>query len=742
MKKNNRKKRLPGYWLGTRKPTSLGYQPNYGIGNAQFTTVEGEDLTPEVKAARRNILPSTLNKATQAGMNISNILQNTTPAMSSAALNAAVSSSIKAAPQAVQNLQVMKNLGNLAEKGALKSAEKGVLNAAGTTLAALGTAYGAYDIYNQFANAGDHRSVSDMRNTLATNTYTTDYGNQYTEYTGLNRQAELDYEKAQRLQKRLNLGVSSIGTGASAGALVGSTILPGLGTGLGTALGAGLGAAFSGIASLFGFGDNEDEIEQQMKDLADTTSRQNRQSRSIAENQDTKDAFYGRAANGKQPVWSPAGLVNKKATARVSNGELIGNFEDGYVSRVPGKKNNKDTKLANLKDSDFVISNKYGLSDYAAATGDYEGALNMQDMLMNYKNGKKPCCACGKLPKKALGQLGEYALATLPHLGSYFSNLAQYNRAKHANKYVPQFEIQNPESSAAINQVMSDMIDPREYLNQSNNAYRQAAWNLQRNPAMGLGGRMVMLDALNRAKFAQDAQTRMKIDEANRAQRNVGAQMRDQMGRDLLAKRYDNMWRRHRAAQEANAAQENWLAQYRKNMDTALVSGAADALRMLQYNKANDIQNKMLGIYQQNADVEKLRALKEVYGTVPADSTTPTATAPASTTSTTNTDAAGSRLFNPYVMSIPTFPHSTYGIKARQYTPSLNSDWWKDYEGAMTQRSFNPYFGLRYLSSNASPISTSSSIAVDDRLRGPGRYGYEQPGWSLADRNYMLSLVR
>lgn len=64
---------------------------------------------------------------------------------------------------------------------------------------------------------------------------------------------------------------------------------------------------------------------------------------------------------------------------------------------------------------------------------------------------------------------------------------------------------------------MSDMIDPREYLNQSNNAYRQAAWNLQRTPAMGLGGRMVMLDALNRAKFAQDAQTRMKIDEANRA---------------------------------------------------------------------------------------------------------------------------------------------------------------------------------------------------------------------------------
>ena len=114
-----------------------------------------------------------------------------------------------------------------------------------------------------------------------------------------------------------------------------------------------------------------------MIDTTNTLAMENKQRRSAAESDDVKQAFYGRAANGKQPVWSPEGLVDRKATARVSNGELIGNFEDGYVSRVPGKKNNKDTKLANLKDSDFVISNKYGLSDYAAATGDYEGALNM-----------------------------------------------------------------------------------------------------------------------------------------------------------------------------------------------------------------------------------------------------------------------------------------------------------------------------------------------------------------------------
>lgn len=88
------------------------------------------------------------------------------------------------------------------------------------------------------------------------------------------------------------------------------------------------------------------------------------------------------AASGKRPVWSPYGLISRSATARVSNGELVGNFEDGVATRIPGRKNNNDTKLAALKDRDFVISNKYGLSDYAASSGDYIGALNLQEMLL------------------------------------------------------------------------------------------------------------------------------------------------------------------------------------------------------------------------------------------------------------------------------------------------------------------------------------------------------------------------
>ena len=630
MKKKNKKK-LPGYWLGTRKPTSLGYQPNYGIGNAQFTSVEGEDLTPEANAARRNIIPNALNKITQQGTNIAGILQNTVTRTAPSILGTASAATMNAAAAGGVGARLLSPgagadymgsmftsnganlLGQKAGEETAKQASKTVLSGAGKALGALGAAYSAFNVYNDFANAGDIRSAGDMRNTASTNTYTTAGGNQYTQYGGIDTGAERRYERVQRDMRRINLTADMAGLGAGVGSFI-----PGLGTLAGAGIGAGLGV----LASVFGFGDNSDELEQQMIDTTNTLAMENKQRRSAAESDDVKQAFYGRAANGKQPVWSPEGLVNRKATARVSNGELIGNFEDGYVSRVPGKKNNKDTKLANLKDSDFVISNKYGLSDYAAATGDYEGALNMQNMLMSYKNGKKPCCKCGKLPKHALGTLGEYALATLPHMAGFFSNLGQYNRAKHADTYVPQFEIQNPESAAAINQVMSDMIDPREYLNQSNKTYRQSLWNTQRTPGMGLGGRAIMADALTRAKLAQDAETRMKIDEANRGQRNLGAQMRDRMGQDLLSKRYDNMWRRHAAAQQANAAKENWLAQYRKNMDTAIGDLGADALRMIQYNQTRDQQNKMLGIYQQQVDLDKMRLLKDF-----PDTTTPAVSA-------------------------------------------------------------------------------------------------------------------
>ena len=462
-----------------------------------------------------------------------------------------------------------------------------------------------------FAHNKDHRTAANMWDTVNTSTYTTDKGNTYNTYSSPNLQAELDYASSQKTSRNVNNTINSVGTGAAIGGVVGS-IIPGVGNLIGAGVGAGVGALYSGLAALFVFGDTYDDVVEEYRKTQDIAALKSLQSEASAKNKDVRQGFYDRsnpdgrvgAASGKKPVYGPEGPTNKKATAKVSSGEVIGNFEDGYVSRVPGEKNNKDTKYANLKNSDFVISNKFGLSDYAAATGDYVGALKMQDMLMKqYKKNYK----CGKMPKCANGW-GDYALSTLPHLGSALSNIYQYNRIKNAEEYAPTITTEAPAAQNAINQMMAERIDPRQYLNRSLLNYNQAAWNARRTPGMGLGGRMVMLDSLARAKQAQDADTMMKIDEANRAQRNRGYEARINLDRYLSDMNTKNAWNQYMYRPQAHGQKESWLAQYLKNINTGLTDAAADALKVNQFNRAQDYQDKLLGLYNQQLKLDALKA--------------------------------------------------------------------------------------------------------------------------------------
>ena len=520
----------------------------------------------------------------------------------------------------------------------------GLLGSAGTVAGALAAAYGTYDWINQLAHAGDHRTAQQMMDTRYRNTYTTPGGHQYLQYGNVDAEKERDFESANRRAKEFNFGATTLGTGLAAGATIGSLFGSGVPV-VGTLIGGGVGALLGGLGAATGIFNNQEDIDYAINNANDATARGNRQFRSDAYTQEVRDQFSSRprlsgrigAANGKQPVYGANGKVNKKATARVSNGELIGNFEDGYVSRVPGTPNNKDTKLASLKPSDFVISNKYGLSDYAAATGDYVGALKAQDILMSDKymmNGRETDLLFqaknGKLPKFATGTPSwmDYGLATLPHFSSFITNLNQYNKDKYASTNVPYKQFENPMGSAAVNQIMSDMIDARPYINLSNNVYRQSAWNARRTPGVGLGSRMVMLDSLARARQAQNADTLLKIDEANRTQRNTGAQLQYNLSADLLSKQATEWQRWLAQVQQANAAKDYALRYGLKNMNNAIASGAADALKVKQYGDAMDIKNRTLGIYQQSVNQDYLNMLYNI-GKL-GNSTTSAASSPVS----------------------------------------------------------------------------------------------------------------
>ncbi len=617
------KKKLPKFYLGTRKPTSLGYQPNYGIGTGQFTSVKGEDITPETRAMRQNIVPGALSKLAQHSSPALQMFQNTYSPAAISAANAAANAALSNAGSGLSSSMMgiseiskaVNNVKNIGQSGAATAA-KGAASTAGTALGILGSAYGLTDIGFQIANAGSHRTAADMRNTITTNTYTTAGGNQYTEKGGVDIGAELAYERANTAAKQTNLIASSAGTGASIGGVIG-TVVPGIGNLIGTVGGGLIGGAIGGIASLLGFGDNEEDILAEAKLTNDVSSMGNRQNRSEKESLDVFNSFYGKgsdgtvgAAYGKRPVYSAFGPVSRKATARVSNGELIGNFEDGYVSRVPGTPNNKDTKLAALRPSDFVISNKFGLSDYAATTGDIEGALNMQDILMKqYKNKYKN----GKLPGFKLG-LGDYALATLPHFGQFLDSMQQYNTDRNAAVVVPDINADYSGAKRIASQMIGDQENVRPYLDQSFRDYKQALWNMQRNPGLGLGGRLLGSTSLFKSKLAQDAKTRLAVEEANRSQRNAGRQILANVNSHEVDVNNQNAWNRHQAWQQANAARDLAMRTDRKNMLDAIGGGFADVFKTTQYDRAQDYKERLMKLYENQQWLDLQQFLKDNGG--------------------------------------------------------------------------------------------------------------------------------
>ena len=615
-----RKNKLPKYWLGTAKPLSMGYQQNRGVGDTLTSTTTGQSIQPEVNAMRRSQVPNAISKFAGASQYPMQVLQNlktipiTTTTTLAPTFTSAAAASIAPTSSLANNLASMtggkllsgygmQQVGQQAGKTVTTNlGTQQILSTAGKVAGALGTAYGAYNVYNDIANADEHRSAGQMLGTRGVDTITTAEGNTYKQYGAIDAGAERAYERQQRTGKQVGLAMDSLGFGASLGGLVGG--LPGMLIG-----GAG-GLLVGGIADLLGFGNNEDEVQEAINLATAQTARQNRQARAVAEDADMKSQFANRAANGKRPVWTPAGLVGKKATARVSNGEVIGNFQNGLVTRVPGQKNNKDTKLANLKDNDFVISNKYGLSDYAAATGDYAGALSLQEILMNGMRNSKGY-KCGKLPKFA-GGTWDTVFSMIPHGLSLASNIAQYNRAKAADTYAPDTYVDNAEGAKAVNELANLRYDARPYYTEALRGLNQANWDGRRQVALGAGGRAILQNANFNQYLNNLAKINAQENEANAGYRTAYANALANLGARNQQLRIQSAAQKHQWMQQANAARENQMAQYLKNIDTNLLNMASEYMKWGQYNDSKEAQNKMLSLYQQQVDNDTYKTYRDI----------------------------------------------------------------------------------------------------------------------------------
>ena len=621
MKKKSKNK-LPKYWIGTRMPTSIGYQRNQGGGLSKSSLTPGEDITPDVKTIRQNTAPMAISKFMQSSSPALQSLQRMYGPTTTAATNAAINSALANAGSGLSSSgalgvsevsNTINNLKNIGQSGAGAassgaSGSSGALGVAGNVASILGAAYGTYDWIDQLVNRKNSvRSAQDMLKTTPTLTVTTPGGHTYTERGGVNLGAELGYNNANKTSKDLNFLATTVGAGLSAGSLGGP---------VGMGVGAGVGALLGGAGALLGWFDNEDETRRNAAAVGESNIGFSRQNRSKALSLDLRDAVG--AAHGKLPHVTS----KSNADSMGSNGEWVGKIDPktgDVVSafQIPGMPNTEDkVPLKNVANDprSFVITNLGGLSDYVTRTGDFKGALETQELYQDMgilkKFGQKKA-KCGKMPKYALGTVGEYVASLLPHAVQLAAAGQQYRRDYNAPTYVPKMEADYSGAISSAYRMMGDQIDKRPYLNQSNDAFRQAAWDLRRNPGYGYGGRMIGYDSLFRSKLAQDAQTSLNIDLQDQAQRNKAEAALQTILGHSTAINNQNMGAWIAMTQQANAAKENALRQDLYNLTVPIAGAASDYLKVANTNAARAYKERVANMYDRQLTLDELRTLRD-----------------------------------------------------------------------------------------------------------------------------------
>lgn len=410
--------------------------------------------------------------------------------------------------------------------------------------------------------------------------------------------------------KKENTGntLKAVGSGAA----LGTAILPGWGTAIGAIVGLGIG--------LFGGESRKREYRRMLAkqnakiNALQDSARFSAQTKAIQqmnarEYGDSESQYLYGAAEGKlpkysdgvdtsfiklpvysqtgKPTFSAFGPVNAKPNAKVSSGEEIVNVNTGSAYRIPGKKNNKDTEYAYLNPGDMVVTNKDGLSDYYAMTGDYEGTREMlKNRLETAKNGR--------LPKFDNGWLGNVITSGLGVIGG----ASQYLGASNSEPRKTKVYKSNDYEGVSLDILSRLGISPFHTMQNLRNAEARANRAIDMSGGLTTGQRTLtrlaslnntqraVADALqniqmqNNNYFADYAKTALAAGAAN-AQRAMQANMYD-----------EEMYAKAHAARQQGMQMGTW------NMLNQLQQYWANEFKRQQFNET-------MGLYKQD---QKLRA--------------------------------------------------------------------------------------------------------------------------------------
>jgi len=125
-----------------------------------------------------------------------------------------------------------------------------------------------------------------------------------------------------------------------------------------------------------------------------------------------------------------------------------------------------------------------------------------------------------------------------------------------------------------------------------------------------MGGRAIAQNANFNAYLNSLAKINATENEANTGYRTAYANALAQLGARNQEARINSNIHKYGWQQQANAAKENWMAQYLKNRDTSFLNGVAEWLKQGQYKDSLAAQNRMLNIYEMQANTDRMKVLK------------------------------------------------------------------------------------------------------------------------------------
>lgn len=375
---------LPKYDLAIKpSTTSTGYQQGDQVNTSSFTSTPSQNLQPAVSAINNATTQNAINKTAGFGTNLASMPGWTVPAVATTTAATIAPSFVATIPGtqawmpsttttitgrlSPEVIQSATGISSASSTGA-SSATTSALGTAGTVAGYLGAAYGAYDMLNNWFS-DNSRTEGEMMQSSGTATQSAE-GVDYTTYTGVDQQAERDYQSALNTGQTVNAAISGAGSGAMTGLLAGGPL---------GALFGGLGGGLIGlVGGLFGGSARQRELSEKLQRLNQTFAGRNLMSEAVASSQGLRNKFNSshgetsgvynadrgmdaymspksKTAGEYRPVWTPDGVEYGPVGSLVGKGESIIDYDRGKASLINKGTKRVDNQASIAQEGDNII---------------------------------------------------------------------------------------------------------------------------------------------------------------------------------------------------------------------------------------------------------------------------------------------------------------------------------------------------------------------------------------------------